>query len=127
VSHDGVGLFERIAGSFAIDDPQLAMLELGKGKLTSQPQRHSGHGLFFSSRLGGVFDIHANGSRFQRHATERLAQFNRAELDFSATEPVSHGFADELLRVFQQEHPEVALVPVGTNAQVRAMFASVAA
>jgi anti-sigma regulatory factor (Ser/Thr protein kinase) len=70
VSDDGVGLFERIAGSFAIDDAQLAMLELSKGKLTTQPERHSGRGLFFSSRLADVFDIHANSAAFQHRAWE---------------------------------------------------------
>ena len=64
VSDDGCGLFDRIAQSFAIDDPQLAMLELGKGKLTSAPDQHSGHGLFFTSRLADVFDIHANATAF---------------------------------------------------------------
>jgi anti-sigma regulatory factor (Ser/Thr protein kinase) len=73
VSDDGVGLFDRIAGSFALDDPVLAMLELSKGKLTSQPQCHSGHGLFFSSRLADVFDIHANRSAFQHRAWESQA------------------------------------------------------
>jgi anti-sigma regulatory factor (Ser/Thr protein kinase) len=65
VSDDGCGLFERVAQSFAIDDPALAMLELSKGKLTSQPERHSGHGLFFSARLADVFDVHANRAGFQ--------------------------------------------------------------
>ena len=65
VSDDGCGLFERIAQSFAIDDPQVAMFELSKGKLTSAPQRHCGHGLFFASRLADVFDVHANQAAFQ--------------------------------------------------------------
>ena len=65
VSDDGVGLFERVQRSFAIDDPTLAMLELSKGKLTSDPAGHRGHGLFFTSRLADVFDIHANYSAFQ--------------------------------------------------------------
>ena len=68
VSDDGCGLFERIAQSFAIDDPQLAMFELSKGKLTSQPERHSGHGLFFASRLADIFDVHANHAAFQHRA-----------------------------------------------------------
>ncbi len=70
VSDDGCGLFERIAECFAIDEPQVAMLELSKGKLTSAPERHSGHGLFFSSRLADVFDIHANAAAFQRRSWE---------------------------------------------------------
>jgi anti-sigma regulatory factor (Ser/Thr protein kinase) len=36
------------------------MLELSKGKLTSEPDRHNGRGLFFTSRLADVFDLHAN-------------------------------------------------------------------
>jgi anti-sigma regulatory factor (Ser/Thr protein kinase) len=65
VSDDGCGLFQRIQECFAIADPAMAMLELGKGKLTSQPERHCGHGLFFTSRLADVFDLHANQSAFQ--------------------------------------------------------------
>ena len=68
VSDDGCGLFRRIAQSFDIPDPHLAMLELAKGKLTSAPERHSGHGLFFTSRLADIFDIHANHSAFQCRA-----------------------------------------------------------
>ena len=202
VSDDGVGLFERVAGSFAIDDPMLAMLELSKGKLTSQPQRHSGHGLFFSSRLADVFDIHANSNNFQhrawdshgwrpgkanaanarpgtsiylaialdtprtldavlqahsdsgtgydfartrvplhlvasdaallsradaRRASLRLAQFARAELDFTGVSHVGHGFADELFRVYAREHPGVELLPVAMSLQVTAMIDSVRA
>lgn len=68
VSDNGCGLFERMARSFDIADPQLAMFELSKGKLTSQPERHCGHGLFFASRLADVFDVHANQAAFQHQA-----------------------------------------------------------
>jgi len=71
VSDDGCGLFERIQQSFAIDNPTLAMLELGKGKLTSQPERHLGHGLFFTSRLADMFDLHANQAAFQFRGWDR--------------------------------------------------------
>jgi len=68
VSDDGCGLFQHIERSFAIDDPRLAMVELAKGKLTSAPDSHSGHGLFFTSRLADVFDLHANQAAFQSRA-----------------------------------------------------------
>ena len=71
VSDDGCGLFRRIAQSFDIDDTALAMLELSKGKLTSAPDRHSGHGLYFTSRLADVFDIHANAAAYQCRGWER--------------------------------------------------------
>lgn len=68
VSDDGVGLFDRIRDSFGLDDPALALFELGKGKLSSDPARHRGHGLYFTARLADVFDLHANAAAFQRRA-----------------------------------------------------------
>jgi len=65
VSDDGRGLFDKIREGFDIEDPAAAMLELSKGKLTSSPQRHTGRGLFFTSRLADVFDLHANSHAFQ--------------------------------------------------------------
>ncbi len=70
VSDDGCGLFAQLSRSFALDDPTLAMLELSKGKLTSQPDRHAGRGLFFTSRLADVFDLHANEFAFQHRDWE---------------------------------------------------------
>jgi anti-sigma regulatory factor (Ser/Thr protein kinase) len=66
ISDDGRGLFQRIAQTFSIESPQLAMLELSKGKLTTQPHRHTGQGLFFTSKLADVFDLHANEVAFQQ-------------------------------------------------------------
>jgi hypothetical protein len=40
---------------------------------------------------------------------------------------VGHGFADELFRVFGRAHPGLALRPLGMNARVQAMVASVTA
>jgi len=70
VSDDGCGVFNKICEAFDIADAQHAMLELSKGRLTSQPNQHTGRGLFFSSQLADVFDIHANGTAFQRRAWE---------------------------------------------------------
>jgi anti-sigma regulatory factor (Ser/Thr protein kinase) len=66
VSDDGVGLFQRVAEHFDLPEPAVAMLELAKGKLTSDPDRHCGHGLFFTAQLADVFDLHANTAAFQR-------------------------------------------------------------
>lgn len=66
VSDDGRGLFDKLHEAFDLADPALAMLELSKGKLTSQPARHTGRGLFFTSKLADVFDLHANAQAFQQ-------------------------------------------------------------
>jgi anti-sigma regulatory factor (Ser/Thr protein kinase) len=70
VSDDGRGVFDKLQDAFDLSDPQTAMLELSKGKLTSEPARHSGRGLFFTSRLADVFDLHANAAAFQRRDWE---------------------------------------------------------
>lgn len=71
VSDDGRGLFDKISQVFSIGDPHAAMLELSKGKLTGQPERHTGRGLFFTSKLADVFDLHANDVAFQHREWNR--------------------------------------------------------
>ena len=55
----------------------------------------------------------------------RLQRFRRVELDFDGLADVGHAFADELLRVFRHQHPEVDLVPVNMAPAVAAMIDSV--
>lgn len=70
----------------------------------------------------------ALASRAQaRRVALRLQRFRRVELDFDGLASVGHGFADELLRVFRHQHPEVDLVPVNMSPQVAALVGSVQA
>jgi excisionase family DNA binding protein len=64
ISDDGVGAFERIRSFRGLPDHQAALAELTKGKVTGQPDRHSGEGLFFTSRAVDHFDLQANGLRW---------------------------------------------------------------
>jgi len=57
VSDDGVGIFRKIQHDLGLDDERHAILELSKGKLTTDPRRHSGEGIFFSSRMFDTFSI----------------------------------------------------------------------
>lgn len=57
VYDDGVGIFKKIKSDFNLDDERHAILELSKGKLTSDPLRHSGEGIFFTSRMFDSFTI----------------------------------------------------------------------
>lgn len=66
VSDDGCGIFDSIDRTWQIGDPAAAMMELAKGKLTTQPDRHCGQGLFFVARAADIFDLHANRQAFQR-------------------------------------------------------------
>ena len=55
VFDDGVGVFNKIKSRFGLDDERHAMLELSKGKLTTDPERHTGEGIFFTSRMFDKF------------------------------------------------------------------------
>jgi anti-sigma regulatory factor (Ser/Thr protein kinase) len=46
-----------------------AILELSKGKLTTDPDRHSGQGIFFTSRMMDEFSILSRGAYFSHEAT----------------------------------------------------------
>ena len=53
----GVGIFEKLRDHFELDDAEHAALELSKGKLTTDPEHHTGEGIFFTSRMMDEFLI----------------------------------------------------------------------
>lgn len=55
----GVGIFKKIQQDFDLDDQRHALLELSKGRLTSDADNHSGEGIFFTSRMFDKFMIHS--------------------------------------------------------------------
>jgi anti-sigma regulatory factor (Ser/Thr protein kinase) len=201
---DGIGIFRRISDAFNLPDIRLALLELSKGKLTSDPTRHSGEGLFFTSRAFDDFHLYGNGLEYSRVMNEgikklekrtdperldpfpetkgttvfvsadcasklelktifdqfttgapddlsfdktvvpvklaRLGQenllsrsqakrllsgidrFKVVELDFSGITEIGQAFADEIFRVYSNSHPEIKIIPVSTNPDVRHMI-----
>lgn len=193
VTDDGVGIFNKIQRDLHLDDPLHALLELSKGKLSTDPQHHTGEGIFFTSRaldkfvilsgrlrfvhlesgpdfmfedtegssgtlvtmeisrsstrlLKDVFDDYSVGSEsfgFDRtvvpvalakygdeklvsrsQARRLLARFERFReviLDFDKVEYIGQAFADEVFRVFQNEHPNVTLICLNENEEIRRM------
>ncbi|MDP6927403.1 MAG: winged helix-turn-helix domain-containing protein, partial [Rhodospirillales bacterium] len=67
VVDQGVGIFQKIQADFDLPDPRSALLELSKGKLTSDPERHAGEGIFFASRMFDDFFIDSGGLSYVRH------------------------------------------------------------
>ena len=194
VADEGVGIFRKITRALDLPDERLALLELAKGKLTTDPRRHSGEGIFFTSRMfdrfriaseGLVFDHdhvydedllddadEAGGTRVamqiglgstrtakevidqffsgpddysfaktvvpvrlakigdenlvSRSQAKRLLQrvdrFRCVVLDFDQVGSIGQAFADEIFRVFANEHPEVELVVVNAVAEVQQMI-----
>lgn len=61
---DGVGIFRKLARHLDLSDERHVLLELAKGGLSSEPEKHPGQGLFFTSRAFDRFALEANGLRF---------------------------------------------------------------
>lgn len=196
IDDQGIGIFRKIREKLGLKDDLGAIVELAKGKLTTDPRRHSGEGIFFTSRLfdsfsilsGSLFFSHSvpdddwliedrtseqepgtlvkmkignNTERtlkevFDRYASEendysfskthipvklmqygnenlisrsqakrllaRSERFEQVLLDFSGVESIGQGFADEVFRVFQNEHPNTKLIHFRANENVEKMI-----
>jgi anti-sigma regulatory factor (Ser/Thr protein kinase)/biotin operon repressor len=61
---DGIGIFRKIQSEMNLIDERHAVLELAKGKLTTDPKGHTGQGIFFTSRILDSFDILSSGVFF---------------------------------------------------------------
>jgi len=64
VQDDGVGIFKKIQKELGLEDERQAVFELSKGKLTTDSKRHSGQGIFFTSRMVNQFRILSEGVYF---------------------------------------------------------------
>lgn len=71
VDDDGVGIFRKIAQALNLQDDRYAVLELSKGKVTTDPDNHSGEGIFFSSRAFDKFRILSGGVYFQHKCDDK--------------------------------------------------------
>lgn len=59
---DGIGIFRKLCDRYGFEDEKHAALELSKGKLTTDPDSHTGQGIFFSSRMVDSFIIESGGA-----------------------------------------------------------------
>jgi anti-sigma regulatory factor (Ser/Thr protein kinase)/DNA-binding transcriptional ArsR family regulator len=195
VKDNGVGIFKKIQTELGLLDERHAILELAKGKLTTDPKRHTGEGIFFSSRMFDQFDI-LSGTVFFTHKFEdtgdwilernklgtagtfvwmklnnhtsrttteifdqyssgdeygftktvvpvnlarygnenlisrsqakrllaRVELFKKVLFDFSDVPIIGQAFADEIFRVFATSHPDIDLVPIHANSEVKRMI-----
>lgn len=74
VFDQGVGIFRKIADSLGLEDDRHAVLELSKGKVTTDPENHTGEGIFFSSRSFDRFAI-LSGDVYFRHRHDDSADW----------------------------------------------------
>ena len=64
IMDNGEGIFRRIKELCNLSDERQALFELSKGKLTTDPDNHTGEGIFFTSRVFDEFEIDSKGVNF---------------------------------------------------------------
>jgi anti-sigma regulatory factor (Ser/Thr protein kinase) len=54
---NGIGIFNKVKNALGLKNERASILELSKGKLTTDPEHHTGEGIFFTSRAVDEFTI----------------------------------------------------------------------
>ena len=67
---NGIGIFRKISKTLRVTDPRDAVLELSKGKFTTDPSKHTGEGIFFVSRIFDKCSIASNNLIYTRHGED---------------------------------------------------------
>lgn len=61
VADQGIGVYQNVRAKLGLDSGIAALQEISKGKVSTQPERHSGEGIFFTSKMARTFELEANG------------------------------------------------------------------
>jgi hypothetical protein len=104
VADDGEGIFLKIQRALNLFDEREAILELAKGKLTTDPARHTGEGIFFTSRMMDVFEIRSGRLRFshQLHAKDTLAEDDSEMPGTTVTMRLANESTRDMQAVFEE-------------------------
>ena len=57
IMDNGVGIFRKIQNALNLTSMRESLLQLSKGKFTTDPSKHTGEGIFFTSRIFDKFSI----------------------------------------------------------------------
>jgi anti-sigma regulatory factor (Ser/Thr protein kinase) len=127
VRDEGVGVFEHLRQRLGLASELEALQELSKGKTTTMPERHSGEGLFFTSKAANRFELESGGLRWvvdNRRDDMAVAAIDpplrgttaRVELDPHGTRELTEVFA-EYTRDFEfaRTRTVIRLFAIGTT------------
>ena len=103
IEDDGIGAFENVRATQGLPSALEALQEISKGKLSTAPERHSGEGIFFTSKVAELFELEANGLRWTvdnarsdyaiSAVPSRAGTIVRFELPLDAAVPLEQTFA----------------------------------
>jgi anti-sigma regulatory factor (Ser/Thr protein kinase) len=111
ISDNGIGIFRKIAAALDLPDDRLALLELSKGKFTTDPKRHTGEGVFFTSRVFDHFEIVAGGLVFDHVAGSDQDVLSEFPLEPRAGTTIFMSIAGDSQRTLRQVFEEYSSGP----------------
>ncbi|MFA7682227.1 MAG: DUF4325 domain-containing protein [Candidatus Peribacteraceae bacterium] len=79
VMDDGVGIFQKIQNALHLTSIREAVLHLSKGKFTTDPEKHTGLGIFFTSRIFDQFGILSSDMYYIFHEGDWLLAEERKQ------------------------------------------------
>lgn len=98
---NGIGIFTKIRNQFNLLDQRHAVLELSKGKLTTDPENHSGEGIFFTSRMFDKFMI-LSGETYFHHEFSELGEWILESGEFSSGTFISMELNNQISRTTKE-------------------------
>ena len=108
ISDDGIGIFNNIKTRFNLIDEKDAILELTKGKRTTDSVRHSGQGIFFTSRAFDDFAIVSYGIVFNpKPEGGRQIQTGRAKFSTLVYMSLANNSDKKLKDIFDEYSTEI--------------------
>jgi excisionase family DNA binding protein len=126
VHDDGVGVFHKVRSAFDLPDNFAAVAELTKGKRTTARDKHTGEGIFFTSKAVDIFELSANGIRWvvdnlisdQAVGESHVQVGTRVRLRIVADSTrdlaeIFRAFSDD--RDFARSQPIIRLFEIGTE------------
>jgi len=111
---DGVGIFKNIKAKFKLVDERDALLELAKGKRSTDSSRHSGQGIFFTSKAFDSFCISSGGIIFGSNP-ENPTKLKFSTMVYMRLENNSNKILKDVFDEFSTEVPgdfDKTIVPV---------------
>lgn len=97
ISDNGEGIFKRIARLLQLADPRESILELSKGKLTTDPENHTGEGIFFTSRVFDYFEIESGDLSFTHTCNKNSDVLLHIDSDYAGTHVIMKTSVDSTL------------------------------
>jgi len=91
IADNGIGIFKNIKKKFKLLEEKDALLELTKGKRTTDKARHSGQGIFFVSKIFDDFMIASGGIIFSPDASKNKPEGRTDSISPRRDDPAKTG------------------------------------